>query len=191
MALGISYEIAVVKTPKWFAREESLVDVGAFLLCWLLGMVVLNTWAFLAFFSVFTKSFWTNIGNGILEPPVDEIGPADPPRNDGNGRNRDGDIFEEAGEVVGAPYRGWQGKGGRVARFFNIWRAVFLEWEWERVDKTSLLEEFARPAARQIASALVGSSLSFQFSLFMVPLIARFEQGGIVGKYHSKSRLCQ
>jgi E3 ubiquitin-protein ligase MARCH6 len=178
MALGISYEIAAVKTSKWFGREEQLADIHSILVCWILGTSVLHAWAFFAYYSVFTKQFWRNIGNGILEPPLDEngAGPA------GNARNRGGENMEQAEDHLNAPFLSWQGKDGRIARFFNVWRSAILDWDWERVDRTTLLEDFARPISKQLASALVGSSLSFQFSLYLASAIASFERGGIVGK---------
>mmetsp|Transcript_130956 Transcript_130956/g.195115 ORF Transcript_130956/g.195115 Transcript_130956/m.195115 type:complete len:1312 (-) Transcript_130956:39-3974(-) len=174
VALGVSYEIAVVKSRAWFGREEPLADVKSVLFCWLVGTVVLHTWAFLAYFNVFTRTFWANIGNGILEPPVDENGIA-VARNNRDERND----AEEGTELDGLPERPWQGKRGRVDRFFNVWLTILTSWDWSTVDKTCLLEEFSRPITKQVASALVGSSLSYQFSLFAVPLFAKFVEGGV------------
>ena len=58
-------------------------------------------------------------------------------------------------------------------------RAVVFEWNWEKVDRVTLLDEFAYPVAKQVTSALVGSSLAFQFLLHLVPLFASSEQGMI------------
>jgi E3 ubiquitin-protein ligase MARCH6 len=181
LALGVSYEIAVVKTRAWFAREEPLADMKSVLFCWLVGTVVLHTWAFLAYFNVFTKTFWANIGNGILEPPVDDNGIVGAGRNNIDERN----IADNDGEVEldGLPSHPWQGKRGRVDRFFNIWIAILTGWDWEAVDRTCLLQEFARPITKQVASALVGSSLSYQFALFAVPIFAKFVEGGVAGKF--------
>lgn len=177
MTLGISYEIFAVKTSKWFAREE---PVNSLILCWTVGTVVVNTWAFLAYYSVFTRDFWANIGNGILEPPLDGNGMGEVIRNNANEGDREIEGMEE--DNVDELYQSWQGKRGRVARFFNVWRSVLSDWEWDAVDHVKLLEDFARPITRQLASALVGSSLSFYFSLYLVPLLARHEEGGVVGK---------
>ena len=178
MALGAAYEVAVVKSRAWFSREEPFIDFKSLLFCWFLGTVVLHTWAFLAYFSVFTKTFWSNIGNGILEPPLDE--------NVGGGRvnmdvrnENDGEADRDGTEFQ---YQPWQGKRGRVARFFNVWFSVFANWDWDTVDRTILVEEFARPITKQVASALVGSSLTYQFSLFAVPLFSEFVEGGVSGE---------
>jgi len=177
MLLGVSYEIFAVKKAKWFAREESAADFKSLLLCWVVGTVVLNTWAFMSYFSVFTKVFWANIGNGILEPPLDENG-NEIPQNNANNEDRV-DNAEEEQDTLNDPHRAWQGKRGRIARCFNVWRSALLGWEWEAVDRVRLLEESTRPVTKQLASALVGSSLSFQFSLYMIAVLFRFEKGGL------------
>jgi E3 ubiquitin-protein ligase MARCH6 len=181
LALGVTYEIGAVKLRTWFAGEERLFDPVSIALCWTVGAVVLNSWAFFSYYSVFTGEFWTNIGNGILEPPLDE--------NDGagevarNNRNARGAAAENAGELAdGQMIRAWQGKDGRVAKFFGVWKAVLCRWEWESVDKVPLLEDFARPITRQLASTVVGSSLSFQLSFVLAEKLLQVEQNGIVGK---------
>ena len=176
VALGLSYEMAAVKTSKWFHGGDVLLDMHSFALSWLLGFVVLNGWAFFAYFSVFTRQFWANVGNGMLEPPLDENGNPIPARIDPNAGR--GDNRGANGDAV-VDRMAWQGKEGRVARFFNLWRAVVFEWNWEKVDRVTLLDEFAYPVAKQVTSALVGSSLAFQFLLHLVPLFASSEQGMI------------
>jgi E3 ubiquitin-protein ligase MARCH6 len=180
LTLGVSYEIAAVKPRTWFAGEERLFDPVSMALCWTVGTVVLNSWAFFSYYSVFTGEFWANIGNGILEPPLDE--------NDGaagiarNNRNARGAEAENAEEVADGQIRGWQGKNGRVAKFFGVWKAVLFQWEWESVNKVPLLEDFARPITRQLASTVVGSFLSFQFSIVMAAALLQGGQNGFVSK---------
>ena len=172
LTLGALYEIVFVKTSKWFGREEPLVDVSSLLLSWLVGAVILNIWALFAYNSVFTKEFWVNIGNGILEPPDENI-----PGNLANNNGAAGDDDDVDGNNEGNGLD-WQGKRGRVAVFFGIWRSIILNWEWESVDRVGLLQEFARPITKQIASALVGSSLFWQFNLTMAPLLLQAGKGG-------------
>lgn len=171
LSLGLSYEFAVVKTSGWFKGDEELVDIGSTLLSWVTGLVVLNTWAFFSYYSVFTKQFWANVGNGMLEPPLDENGNPLPPRNEDARRVNNGRA------VVGNNGMNWQGKDGRVARFLNVWRACLFEWDWEKVDRVTLLDDFSSPIARQLASALVGSTLSFIFLMHFVRFLVRSEQG--------------
>ena len=165
LTFGLSYEFVFVKSPKWFSREESFLDVKTLAISWLMGSVVLNTWSFLLYFKFFTRQFWTNIGNGILEPPFNEDGNPNP-----NARNRE-DINDENALV-------WQGKRGRVANFFNILRSVLIDWEWDAIDRTVLIDDFARPTTKEIASALVGSCLSYQLALYGVVAIFKSQQHG-------------
>ncbi len=173
VALGLSYEIAFVKPSRWFNGADQFVDIRSFILSWMAGLAVLNAWAFFSYFSVFTRQFWANIGNGMLEPPLDDNGNPIPVRHEDPRRadNRGGNgAFDRMN---------WQGKDGRVARFFGVWRACLLDWDWEKVDRVTLLDEFAGPISRQLASSLVGSILSFIALLYFVRFFARNEQGMI------------
>lgn len=161
--LGILYEIMVVKSPQWFLGEQKLLDWQSVTFSWLMGTVVLNTWSFLLYFKCFTKQFWAGVGNGILEPPLDENGNINPLAQNQEHIMENRDDFNHDGNQIM-----WQGKRGRVAQFFKSWRAVLLNWEWDAVNRTTLLDEFARPVMRQLASALVGSSTSFQIFSYIV-----------------------
>ena len=44
----------------------------------------------------------------------------------------------------------WQGKHGRVARFYDTWKAVITEWEWDRVDEVTMLRDCALPVLTAI-----------------------------------------
>lgn len=184
VSLGLSYEVALVKSPKWFAREEPVFDWKSLVISWATGTVLLNTWSFLLYFNVFTRQFWANIGNGILEPPPDEnVNANQLANNENQHRARNLDEAEpnhdtnavEAGNPVA-----WQGQQGRIAKFFRIWRTVIVDWDWTNVDRALLLEDFAQPVTKQIASALVGSSLSFQLALYFVVGAFQVRQGGTV-----------
>jgi E3 ubiquitin-protein ligase MARCH6 len=171
---GLSYEMTVVRSQQWFAGEETLFDFRCFIYPWLLGTVVLNTWSFLLYFNFFTKQFWTNIGNGILEPPFDENGNANP-----LARNRDLNLANRRDVNNNDLQLFWQGNRGRAANFYRIWQSVLVTWEWDAVDRTKLVDDFARPVAKQLASALIGSFLSFQLLHFLLVSAFRGGQGGI------------
>jgi len=169
LGLGLSYEFVVVKSPNWFSGEEAFLDLRTCAISWFMGTVVLNIWSFLLYVKFFTRQFWSNVGNGILEPPMNEDGNPNP-----NIRNNDRDgANAEAG-------LNWQGKQGRVARFFKVWRSVLLDWSWDAVDRTILIDEFARPTTKEITSALVGSSLSYQLIECALITIFKLKQGGFM-----------
>lgn len=166
-ALGATYELGVVKTAEWFDEKEPFVDAKSLFLCWFIGTVALHIWAFDSYNSFFTRDFWANFWNAVVDP-VEENG-------GGNGANR-GENGAPAANANGS----WQGKAGRVAKFCSIWKSVLVNWEWDTVDRVALLDNFARPLTRQVASALVGSSLSWQFAIFLAPLVVQVEKGGYV-----------
>jgi E3 ubiquitin-protein ligase MARCH6 len=172
MSLGVTYEIVAVKTAKWFGKDEPLVDAKSILLSWLVGTVVLNIWALLACNGIFTRAFWANIGNGILQPVEGNAARV-------NNVNGDPANPDQAAGNDGLD-TGWQGMTGRVASFFIIWRSVLLKWEWDTVNRVVLLDEFARPITRQVASTLVGSSLSWQFILYFAPLVFQVQKGAFI-----------
>jgi E3 ubiquitin-protein ligase MARCH6 len=181
--LGVSYEIGLVKSPRWFAREEPVFDWKAFMTSWITGTVVLNTWSFLLYFNFFTRHFWAGIWNGILEPPPDDNGNENQARNNENlrrARNPNGAQQDhDAKGIDGVNQLPWQGQDGRVAKFFRIWRAVLVYWDWSKVDRTLLIEEFSRPVTKQLASALVGSSLSFQLAMYSLLGLFKVQVGGM------------
>jgi len=165
-ALGLTYELVAVKSSNWFMMEGPLIDVKTSLMCWLLGFVVLNIWAFESYNSFFTEDFWANFWNAIVEPADDNA-----VRDARNNRNA----------VDGATGNGsWQGKTGRVAQFFGVLRSVIVDWEWEHVDRVALLDEFARPVARQVSSALVGSTICWQIIVQLAPSFLQAGNGGFM-----------
>lgn len=100
----------------------------------------------------------------MLEPPVDENGniiPARPNQLWRRGRDE------------------WQGSNGRIAQVFDVWSAAVLRWEWDKIDKVKLVDEFARPITRHLASSLVGSLLSFQFLLVVLQLLGGLNSTGL------------
>lgn len=134
LLLGMFYEVCLVKTSEWF-ESEFRFNRDDLILCWTVGSVLLNTWACLCSFSVFTKGFWVNIGNGMLDAPPNDDNP--------NGQNE----REGAGEQLS-----WQGKHGRASRFYGIWKAVLINWEWDAVDQVPLIEESSYPMFKKLAS---------------------------------------
>ena len=167
LMLGISYDFVFVKSPAWFSRDEMFrVEFKTLAVSWLFGMVVLNTWSYLLYFNFFTRRFWTNIGNGILEPPLNE----DDNLN-ANARNREEEAHADNKSK-------WQGKQGRVAKFFKILSTVVFDCDWDTVDKTILVDDFALPATREICSALVGSLLSYRLIWYILATLFASRQGG-------------
>lgn len=170
LTLGSLYETVLVKSSKWFGKEEAFVDLSSLLFSWLVGVFILNIWALFAYNSVFTKAFWSNIGNGLVEPPNENAA--------ANVVGDHNDADEAGGDNNDRFGLAWQGKDGRVAVFFGIWKSIITKWEWETVDRVGLLEDFARPVSKHVASTLVGSFLIWQLSLSLAPLMLTVGKGG-------------
>lgn len=181
--LGILYELAVVKSPDWFLEEIATFDLSTQLLSWLVGSILLNSWAFLCHFQVFTFDFWVNIG-------MDENQDGDDNRNGhplqrGHGRvhvqeNREGGV--RPADTRSRQLLNWQGSDGRIARFMDIWKAVVVNWEWEKVDPHTLLHDCAVPVSTQLAAALACPTLLYYLYRRIALVFNQGASSGIVCK---------
>jgi E3 ubiquitin-protein ligase MARCH6 len=144
LAVGATYELCLVKPSAWYAGEEELMDIEGLLLIWMVGSVLLNTWACLCSLSFFTKEFWVNLGNGIVEIEGER------------GRRENAAQDQQEGEQ---PF--WQGKEGRIAKFFEVWKSILLRWEWDTVDPDVLLKECAFPVSKSLGVLLLVPSLCY------------------------------
>ena len=147
LTLGLIYELCFIKTAIWFSGEKVVVAPKDFLVSWVVGTVLLNTWAFLCSVSFFTKEFWVNMGNGMLEVEGDD--------RRGRQEAANGDQNEaDAGPV-------WQGKDGRTARFFACLKAVLGNFEWDAIDHVVLLSECALPVSKTLGTLLLAPLLCY------------------------------
>lgn len=154
-----------VKT-EWFAH--------AFIISWGTGTLLLNSWAVMCYFQMFTKSFWAEIvmgdgqGNANENQDIDPAGGMqggmnNPARNAG----RQGNNAPENNENEQNKFT-WQGKDGAIALAFESIKAFALGWEWDKVDKQSLLQDCAFPITKHIA---ISSAVPFAGILLHVPQI--------------------
>lgn len=151
LTLGLNYELCLIKSSGWFSGEEVLIDAQGVAMSWVVGSVILHTWACLCSLSVFTKSFWVNVGNGMLEVDLAEQ----------NRRNRRQNAEADEGVKEDAETRKWQGDDGRIGKFFSILKAVLLNWEWDRVDHVALLVECAYPVSKNLGISLLAPSICY------------------------------
>lgn len=167
LTLGLLYELVFVKSSDWFANDNMYrIDFKTVVLSWFMGTVALNTWSYMMYSKFFTTRFWTNIGNGILEPPFNEDGNPNP---NANARDRMEVNEENALE--------WQGVQGRIANFFKTVKCVIFDWEWEAVDRSVLIDEFALPTTREVTSTFVGSLVSYRIVFYMISSLFKSQHG--------------
>mmetsp|Transcript_10031 Transcript_10031/g.14918 ORF Transcript_10031/g.14918 Transcript_10031/m.14918 type:complete len:1046 (+) Transcript_10031:74-3211(+) len=108
----------------WCPPDES-IDFGTVSMRrWCTGFLILHAWAASCYYEVYSVDFWIDIG--LVNPQ--------------NQRNR-------GAQDVNGVLSAWQGRQGKVGKFYTQLYNVFSCWEWESVDKTVLLKEFATPIA--------------------------------------------
>ena len=127
----------------------------ALLINWGTGTLLLNLWAVMCYFSLFTRRVWGDI---IFGEPV-----AGANMNNNNDANdRPIQLFDD-GEADGAPAENeagrtgpaWQGRDGVVARCVASIKAFVVGWEWDKVDRQALLSDFAVPVTKHLGIAFV------------------------------------
>ena len=150
LALGLNYELCLIKSPDWFSGKEVLVDAQGVVMSWVVGLVLLNSWACLCSLSVFTKAFWVNVGHGMLEVDGEQ-----------NRRDREQNADADEGDQGGTGAPKWQGKDGRTGKFFSILKAALFNWEWDRVDHVALLVECVIPVSKNLGITLLAPSICY------------------------------
>ncbi len=126
---------------------------------WGTGTLLLNGWAAMCYFHVFTKRFWIDIFIEEVQRNADEIqdpelrearqqGVEIPGRNaDRRGTNSHESDAADSEEIT------WQGKDGAIARAFDSMKVFIVDWEWDKVDRRKLLQDCAFPVLRHLAVA--------------------------------------
>jgi len=130
----------------------------------------------MCYFQMFSKKFWSDLifgdGEGNNANENQDIAPQgrqqggerNPIRNAGRRReNAQGtNTNEEPQEFA------WQGKNGAIARAIESIKAFASGWEWDKVDKQSLLQDCALPIAKHLA---ISCAVPLAALAFAAPLI--------------------
>lgn len=158
----------------WHANAYSvLIDWGT-------GTLILNSWAVMLYFQVFTQAFWADIvfGDGqddgnenqdVVAAGARQARANNPPRNAAGDNNAQGIGADETKTFT------WQGKDGAIAHAVESMTAFTLGWEWDKVDKQLLLQDCALPIAKHlmIACAVPIAALSLALALPLASVIGR------------------
>jgi len=155
--------------PGWYAHFVN----------WGTGTLLLNLWAIMCYFQMFSVKFWTDMvmgdipGNGndnLNAVPVGERqeGANNPAQN----VNRRGNIAQgtDANEVTGST---WQGKDGVIACTVESVKAFASGWEWDKVDKQSLLQDCAIPISKHLAISCAVPVAALAFSIPLLNTLGR------------------
>jgi len=125
---------------------------------WITGFILLHFWAVLCYFGIFSRMFLA--GNKML------------------GREQNGQNEEQAQNGVYDAnemdsHNIWQGGNGIVSRVIHIFTSVIFYSEWDKVDRTVLLDESTVPLLCQLLLTLLGPSFLYFISLFPIHVLRK------------------
>jgi E3 ubiquitin-protein ligase MARCH6 len=138
LLLGFAYDLAFIKSTDWFAGKEPMVDRNTSILSWMGGTVLLYVWADLCILGVLTRRYRVFVFEGREVAVNENAEAADWQDGDGGGRRLT-----------------WQGKHGRVARFWDAWKSIIRGWEWDQLDEVLLLHDCAAPIVVELVWTLL------------------------------------
>jgi hypothetical protein len=98
--------------------------------------------------------------DGIAGAPIDdEDGNNDNNNANANGRRRIGANRQRAANVEeeddGSDPSQWQGKNGKVGRFFTRMSDILLGQEWDVIDEAALVDELLRPVMKVLVTIIL------------------------------------
>ena len=150
--VGFMYELAFVKSNEWFYGTEPHTGGHGWLLKWSLGTLIMYVWADLCIWGIFTRNYRALVLEGRDIPDENAAAAGD----DGeNGQLR----------------LTWQGKHGRVARFYDTWKGVITNWEWDQVNEVTLMRDCATPVLTTVFVTLAVPLLPLAAISLRYPLI--------------------
>ena len=163
MLIGSIYGTFWVGASNKFTLKSDLLDVA--FINWGTGTLLLNMWAIMCYFKMFTKRFWRNIIVGEARVDDDdedqEVGARQGGGNNAARNDADGDGNDaqgtDAANAANDESQGftWQGEDGVIARAFHSVRPLFTGWEWDKIDRQALLQDCALPISKHLAISFV------------------------------------
>jgi E3 ubiquitin-protein ligase MARCH6 len=162
LLLGLSYDIAFLKSIDWFDGKEPFYDLNSTYWSWMEGTVLLYIWADLCILGVLTRNYRVFV-------------------LDVQRQANDNDDTEEIheGNTLGRGLS-WQGKHGRIARFWGVLKSIVQGWEWDQIDEVLLLHECAAPIVIELLYVLTIPILAYGFCFFRFPHLSGFSRACLV-----------
>lgn len=159
---GTVYHHLFIKTiPATFEG----INPRSFIGFWPVGFLLIHLWAALCYAGAFKHEFWVS----IRQLAVDGIAGVAPPENNDNDQRREveprnADNEEPVGDTTddndntdvnsSNDINCWQGENGAVGNFMKTVTAIFVENEWDKIDRVVLLDEFLIPLTRRLLVVL-------------------------------------
>jgi E3 ubiquitin-protein ligase MARCH6 len=136
-------------------------DIGEWLVTWGTGTLLLNTWAVMCYFKLFTKRFWADLTAGDV--PANADGNQDAAaaalrrRNDAARNNpQQGNNTQDANAAASS----WQGEDGAIGRCFTSFFTFAVGWEWDKLDEEAMLRNCVTPICRQLLLAFIAPTVA-------------------------------
>lgn len=170
-------------------------NVGGWLISWGTGTLLLNSWAIMCYFKIFTKRFWVDIAMG---DPANADGNQDAAaaavrrrQNDAarnNDRNRGNNSQISGIDAVLC----WQGEDGAIGRCFRAFTTFIVGWEWDKLDEEAMLRDCVMPICRHLFIAcLAPTVVTLIASFFYYITVAKTGKAIFFGStdHHSSANL--
>jgi E3 ubiquitin-protein ligase MARCH6 len=170
LALGLFYDLLLLKGRSFFSGHDTAIDETEILASWATGTMLLNSWALMCYCGVFTRDFWIDVGAAALDAEVHAR-----EHDDGEAPDRD-----DGGSVVDLPDSTWQGQDGKIGRFVATLTSAIFKWEWDYVDHHVLLTDSSKTVARHVITSLVTPSVAFLAWLFALRLVNQHNSNVVV-----------
>mmetsp|Transcript_3684 Transcript_3684/g.6358 ORF Transcript_3684/g.6358 Transcript_3684/m.6358 type:complete len:1326 (+) Transcript_3684:118-4095(+) len=146
MLLGFLYRAFFLGVQSPWYGIDIYTDKHALLADWTTGTMLLNLWATVCYFRLFTIDFWVKMFT------AEGQGNAGANRGGANANNpaRNAQVQPaNNGEDAGV----WQGEDGIIGYSAKSIMAFANGWEWDKLDKNALLQDFSLPIFRHLATS--------------------------------------
>eukprot|EP00956_Cyclotella_meneghiniana_P032809 scaffold91580_cov70-Cyclotella_meneghiniana.AAC.7 len=155
---------------------------------WGTGTLLLNTWAVMCYFKVFSMRFWIDLIRRVWEAPDDagrnEGGARQQPANDVARNNPRRDNFSENDGANPS----WQGKEGAIGHCFTAFTTFLVGWEWDKLDHDAMLRDCVTPIFQQLLIACIAPTvLTVLASFFYHSTIARTAKNLLISSIDNSS----
>jgi E3 ubiquitin-protein ligase MARCH6 len=169
LLLGFLYSSFFAGLASMWQSSDAHGGISFRLVSWGTGTLLLNSWAIMCYFELFTKKFWTDLAVGDVQANANgDAGGARQRRVDdaagNNARQRDDS------QVSGADSQNilsWQGEEGAIGRCFKALVTFAVGWEWDKLDKEAMLQDCVLPIFRQLLVACLAPTIVTLLILFL------------------------
>ncbi|GFH56482.1 hypothetical protein CTEN210_12958 [Chaetoceros tenuissimus] len=162
---GAIYQYLLFKELPKISELHNLDLLHLICTLWPPGFILLHFGGVLCVLGAFKQQFWNKMKtlaiDGIAGAPIDdEDGNNNNNNANANGRRRRGANRQQRAanaeeEDDGSDPSQWQGKNGKVGRFFTRMSDILLRQEWDVIDEVELVDELLRPVMKVLVTIIL------------------------------------